>query len=175
MRNLIITTTIVFFLISCNKEDDKPKTELEKLPPATQIGANTFGCLLDGKVFTPNKSNNSLQCYYQLVEGKYYFYIRGSRFFNSVYKSIYIGSNKKQIIQGEIYDLKENIDNNFFGAYSIELPLFTTNSLYTGKLSITKFDKDNYIVSGTFWFDIIDNQGIKHEIREGRFDTQFTN
>lgn len=39
------------FCTSCNilfKNDDEPKTELEKLPPATQSGENTFGCLIDG-------------------------------------------------------------------------------------------------------------------------------
>lgn len=30
--------------------------ETAKLPPATQIGANTFGCLYNGAVFTPAKS-----------------------------------------------------------------------------------------------------------------------
>ena len=35
--------------------------------------------------------------------------------------------------------------------------------------------KINYIVSGTFWFDVIDFQGNLHQIREGRFDMQYTN
>jgi len=41
-------------------------------------------------------------------------------------------------------------------------------------MKITKLDHTNGIVSGTFWFDIIDYQGNPHQIREGRFDTLFT-
>ena len=42
----------MFMGASCKK--NKPqKTELEKLPPVTQTGANTFGCLINGKAFTP--------------------------------------------------------------------------------------------------------------------------
>ena len=36
---------------SCKK--DAPQDELSKLPPATQTGANTFGCLVNGKAFVP--------------------------------------------------------------------------------------------------------------------------
>ena len=31
------------------------------------------------------------------------------------------------------------------------------------------------IVSGTFWFDVLDTFGVVHQIREGRFDMQYTN
>ena len=30
------------------------KNELNALPPATQVGANTFGCLVDGKAWVPS-------------------------------------------------------------------------------------------------------------------------
>jgi len=30
---------------------------LEQLPPATQTGANTFGCLLNGEAWTPSGNN----------------------------------------------------------------------------------------------------------------------
>ncbi|MFC5981116.1 hypothetical protein [Flavobacterium salmonis] len=44
----------------------------------------------------------------------------------------------------------------------------------TGELKITKLDFTNNIVSGTFWFDVKDDKGVLHQIREGRFDMQFT-
>lgn len=34
-KNLILLLFTTFALSCCNKDDDKPKTELEKLPPAT--------------------------------------------------------------------------------------------------------------------------------------------
>lgn len=42
----------------CKLQKNKPtKTELEKLPPITQIGANTFGCLINGKAWIPENEN----------------------------------------------------------------------------------------------------------------------
>jgi hypothetical protein len=50
-----------------------------------------------------------------------------------------------------------------------------TDKEYTGELIITKLDFINNIVSGTFWFDLENPfTGERVEIREGRFDTLFT-
>jgi hypothetical protein len=52
---------VFFWLISCSK-DDNPVIEdqLAKLPPETQIGANTFGCIINGQVFYPRDGTSSL-------------------------------------------------------------------------------------------------------------------
>ena len=63
---------MILSIIGCQKDDPpKPVTELDKLPPATQIGANRIGCLLDGKAFMPGYYNNSTGCFYQYYGGKY--------------------------------------------------------------------------------------------------------
>ncbi|WP_338157225.1 hypothetical protein [Avrilella dinanensis] len=42
-------------------------------------------------------------------------------------------------------------------------------------MTITRFDIDEEIVSGTFWFDLENPwTGETIEIREGRFDTHFS-
>nr|WP_315258204.1 hypothetical protein [uncultured Flavobacterium sp.] len=51
---------------------------------------------------------------------------------------------------------------------------YTTNTINTGELKIAKLDFTNNIVSGTFWYDVKDNNGVIHQIRDGRFDMQFT-
>lgn len=90
--------------------------------------------------------------------------------------SLIVASKKNQISQGGIYDLYEYIDGNYYGGYSFNAFNPTnTSSTHTGKLTITKLDTVNHIVSGTFWFDILDYQGNLHQIREGRFDMQYTN
>ena len=38
----------------CTKDDPEAS-----LPPATQTGANTFGCLVNGQVWTPKGNNGS--------------------------------------------------------------------------------------------------------------------
>lgn len=185
MKNLILLLVLTFTVSCCNKnDDDQPKTELEKLPPATQIGADTFGCLLDGVAFTPDRINNHFQCYYQIVDGEYYFHIRGTRNTSSTTSStIFVVSGKKQIFQSETYDLYEYIYGNVTGSISSSIyangvttvSTGDTSHTYTGKLKITKLDPINYIVSGTFYFDVMDNQGKIHHITDGRFDTHYTN
>ena len=48
-------------------------------------------------------------------------------------------------------------------------------SKHSLKITITKLDEVNHIVSGTFWFDVQDTNGVIHQIRDGRFDMQYTN
>ena len=45
---LLVSIFSSIFLISCRKEN----TDEELLPPITQNGANTFGCLINGKIYT---------------------------------------------------------------------------------------------------------------------------
>jgi len=42
-----------------------------------------------------------------------------------------------------------------------------------GELHIARFDRILGIVSGTFWFDAVNMEGEKVEIREGRFDMKY--
>ncbi|MFN3968659.1 hypothetical protein [Flavobacterium sp.] len=51
---LIFMTTIL--LIACS-DDSNPG---DGLPPETQTGANTFGCLIDGKLLVPRSGNNNI-------------------------------------------------------------------------------------------------------------------
>ncbi|TXT34444.1 MAG: hypothetical protein FD136_331 [Chitinophagaceae bacterium] len=48
---LIIAVSFVLLSSSCRK--NKPVNPIDQLPPETQTGANTFGCLVDGGVFKP--------------------------------------------------------------------------------------------------------------------------
>lgn len=72
MKNLFTYLLIIFFFSSCNKDDDNPQT----LPPATQTGAGTFACYVNGKPFI-DTSGGYFNCYYQFIGGEYYFGIGG--------------------------------------------------------------------------------------------------
>jgi hypothetical protein len=52
---LLLLTT---FIISCST-DDSSNNPVLKLPPETQTGANTFGCIIDGKILIPRSGNTS--------------------------------------------------------------------------------------------------------------------
>jgi hypothetical protein len=92
--------------------------------------------------------------------------------FNSI--ALAINTNEKEIEQNQSYQLLDESIGNVSGLYSYNAEVSYTNSPNTGELTITKLDMQNQIVSGTFWYDVEDQNGIVHEIREGRFDMQFT-
>ena len=50
---------------------------------------------------------------------------------------------------------------------------YSTTLEVTGELIITHHDYNNAIISGTFWFDAINNIEEKIEVREGRFDMEY--
>ena len=164
-------------LTQCNDDDHATET----LPEATQTGRGIFACLVDGKPFIDKSGSPnaiSFNCFYQLVDGKYYFGIGGEdEGLKAQY--IYIYGDNRIIQNGETYQFNTRIDGNFAaGVGFVVSPTMGddsfTNSTYTGELKITRFDLSNQIVSGTFWFDIQDPfSGEKVEIREGRFDTRF--
>ncbi len=176
MKNLLLLFTALFILTSCDKDkdDDKPTNPIDQLPPVTQTGANTFGCLLDGEVFKPGITSNSYQCFYQYVNGGYYFNVNANNRSNGIYKGIIISTYKLEIAEGQILNLYERIEGNASGTLSISGTFNETSVTNTGELKITKLDFKNNIVSGTFWFDVKDDKGVLHQIREGRFDMQFT-
>jgi hypothetical protein len=68
---------LLFFLCSlligssCRKH--KQANPVDQLPPETQTGANTFACLVDGKVFKPKGDpfgGPLIKAQYQFVNGK---------------------------------------------------------------------------------------------------------
>ncbi|WP_026451386.1 DUF6252 family protein [Aequorivita capsosiphonis] len=163
--------------ISCwqNDDDDPPTEPVDQLPPATQTGAGTFGCLLDGEVYLPGNIPNKMDCVYQYVNSGYYLSLQGSkRDSNNNIIRISLNTKRKEIQQNETYNLLENIDENAYGSYFYNLNFSYTSLVHSGELTITKLDFDNHIVSGTFWFDVKDSAGVVHEIRDGRFDMRFT-
>ncbi|GLB53179.1 hypothetical protein NBRC110019_22190 [Neptunitalea chrysea] len=177
MKNLFLLLTVALTLSCCNNDDDTNTSTnpINQLPPATQTGENTFGALLDGEVFIPSGGTNPLDCVYQLVSGQYFFGLQGNKRdedFNRI--TLSISTNAKELEEGQSYQLIENEIGNAYATYSFATNATTTSSNNSGTLTITKLDLDNQIISGTFSFDIIDFEGNLRQIRDGRFDMQFT-
>lgn len=178
MKKLILLLFALSLLstTSCNNDDDNnTENPILQLPQETQTGENTFGCLLDGEPFIPSGGTNPLDCVYQFVNGEYYFGLQGNkRNDNNNLITIALSTNELEIQQGLSYNLLNNISGNAQGYFSISTNFNFTSENHTGLLTITKLDQINQIVSGTFWFDVEDQNGTVHEIREGRFDMQYT-
>jgi len=76
------------------------------------------------------------------------------------------------------YTFLEFATGNYFAEYRIGAGfiLDTSSSISNpGTLIITNFDQDNFIISGTFEFTVLDNDGGEINITNGRFDMNYTN
>lgn len=156
---------------SCKKENPSP---LDKLPPATMTGANTFGCLVNGKVWLPHTEafwDPALDVTHtQWSTGGWQLKI-GARKDNTSGKSPgilqsfsinvwypIIGNNTITPINSIFIDFED------CGFYRIDT--FSPHNML-----ITRLDVVDYIASGTFYFTAIneDCQDTIH-VTEGRFD-----
>jgi hypothetical protein len=187
MKNMILYVTLVVLFSCCNKDEDKAPVDL--LPPATQTGANTAGCLVNGQAFLPKGSSQFgpvLSCFYQQDQYGFHLGLGIADKTNSNIKAVNIATNPVQLIENTTYNLvarTSDVNNNYisnFGQYTIysnttqDIKFETTNTL-TGELKITKLNTQQRIVSGTFWFDAVNLAGEKVEVREGRFDMHYVN
>ncbi|MES2777718.1 MAG: DUF6252 family protein [Bacteroidota bacterium] len=158
------------------------KDSVEDLPPETQTGANTFGCLVDGKVFIPKGDpfgGPVKKAQYQFLNGKQEFGISGSLKQDDVSGSLILIGGDSITLSVNTFDLtKPNTNGRYFGAYTTISLInpddnYFTNEINRGQLVVKKFDMVNQIVSGTFWFDAKNANGKIVQVREGRFDMPF--
>jgi hypothetical protein len=181
MKN-VISIFIFAILLSCCSKDNKVlgNSGSSQLPPETQTGANTVGCLVNGKVYLPSQRgiNTDVNCFYQFVDNEYFFTMAFADNANFG-PDVSVQTGKTTLIQGNTYVLNKNYptDGDYTGGGgSFRLSStnkFYTTSIKTGELKITKLDPANSIISGTFWFDAVNSAGEKVEIRQGRFDWKY--
>ncbi len=109
-------------LSGCKKEPitcDKP---VDCLPPATQTGARTFGCLVDGEVFLPKEKfgRRPLDIAYQFFTGSYHFGIVATNVELNPVGSVIIGFTGIELEENKTYQLNTTADsNNPYGEYFI--------------------------------------------------------
>lgn len=175
MKNLLLLFAVLLSLNSCDKEDNS-KTPLEQLPAQTTTGANTAGCLVNGEAFLPKGNlTNRLFCQYNNEKD---FSISISEKINDKIRTVSVASLNEKLEVNKTYQLKEYGENSKFGEYLIvnrdfSIVNYSTNSIIIGELKITNHNFDKATISGTFWFDAVNNLGNKVEVREGRFDMEY--
>ena len=185
MKKLLLLFAVFALFVSCNKDDDptpEPQiSEIDKLPPATQTGTNKVGCLVNDKAFLPEgQLNGSINPYCGYFHDTFSLVFRKVRNNNNQTgngtEAIAIYSTDVILEENKTYTLK--LDNtNHSALFDItnnsNFDTYETTNEVTGELHITKLDKTNNIISGTFWFNAVNEQGKKVEVREGRFDMVF--
>jgi hypothetical protein len=146
----------------------EPKTELEKLPPITQEGKNTFGCLVNGKAFVVTNSYNQVAIY-EIGMLQFGASIDDGDLDESIY--MVVGD---PLVENEVYsfiDARHNAEYQYRNTDNI--CIYEFENTYNGKLSFSKIDRNNYIISGTFEFSTVIRGCDTIRITEGRFDMQY--
>ena len=173
MKLCIKIFMIALIFTGCDK--DKPTCQgIDCLPPATQTGAGTFGCLVNGVPYVDNSGR--FNCFYQLLNGKYYFNISPT-FKNYNLLELDLGSNNINFEIKNQFILSDYSEGNGAAAFFVadgnrNIQTSVNNS---NICRITLFDTQKYIISGTFEFKIFDEvTQTLYVITEGRFDAKFT-
>ena len=161
----------MFLIFSCKERDQDP----DILPAATQEGKNTGGAIVNGQVWVAKIENpsslpgwNNTIYNTDPVLGTFSLQIV-LRQYNNDNNLITFNVTDSQDFLPKTYDLNENN----YAAYRNPSVFYITNSSNTGTLTITRFDKVNRIVSGTFSFKAVNSAGEVVTITEGRFDRKF--
>ncbi len=163
----------------CNKTISP--NDASSLPPATQVGAYTFGCMLNGQPWTPVGRQSILVA--ANPSANYEPDYRGGAF--SVSADIY----SSQPVRLKEYISVGGIGINRVGEYNLSNSsiLFQYADVAQGisyysdediasncKLVITKLDLTNKIIAGTFSFTLEKKDtGKKVTVTDGRFDMKF--
>jgi hypothetical protein len=171
-QSLFLLVTLFSFILfsagSCEKDNDP------QLPPITQTGKDTFGCLVNGEVWLPEStisfpSNSKLSAELK-SEAEYRIWKFGAS--QGASSSFYFGIYEDSLKEGKINIPVDELNDIGFYFFSkkFEKASFTWNKELPGELIITKLDTVNMILSGTFWFDAINMLDETVKIRNGRFD-----
>lgn len=162
-------------LFSCKKETSE-------LPPATQIGANTFGCRVDGEFWVPSGFGivptapilearfvaddlyiNARNFSTSPTETEFEIFIKGVTATGDYLLNTTTGYPGGSVSYGYYVHRRFTPDNEWI-----------TSAQYTGTVTITKIDTITRFVSGTFGFNAINlyNTSQLLAVTEGRFDVR---
>ena len=167
---------IFLTVISCKKD--------YHFPDITQDGKGTFGCIIDGKKYVPERQD--------FIFGQKVISTRLSALDGGKYYLLVISvSNDKTDTFGYVKIAYHGVlDNLRAGKYSVTDPTiigggfsaennqglflqerYSTTENTEGTITILKFDRKARIISGTFEFPMFHNETAERiEVTEGRFD-----
>ena len=166
----------------CNKvvEPANNPTNPAGLPPATQTGARTFGCMVNGQTYMPYGRQSILTTNPKAAYDPSYGEL-------GISANIYLdkpvdGSSLKERMSFsglDIYDVGTyNLTNSnikFIYSGADKDSYYSLTEIATNcQLIITKLDKTNKIIAGTFSFTLEKRDtGKKVTVTDGRFDLKY--
>jgi len=183
MKRILISLSFLSLFISCRKN----KSDIIQFPAETQSGLNTFGCYIDGQAFIP-----STTLFGNIRPINVYYTPDSTRYYNAGFLSIQgIDARYSLDFAGDI--LLQKLQVFGIGEYSLNHVFNCVNPyncdggeyynakegktyfIESGKLTITKLDTLNKIISGRFYFLSKDTLGNRKEVTSGVFDTKYIN
>ncbi len=163
IRFKIFFTVYLMVAFSCEKEPVPTK-----LPDATTIGANTFGCIIGDEIYIPEIRRLSLgsAIIFEYPEyPNYVFAVKTNRLadktdpFGDAYLNFWV-NNVTGIGEYKIS-----------GLVNYESYTYNADSFNNGRIVISYMDTINNIISGTFYFNAINEYDFTLlVISDGRFD-----
>ncbi|WP_018676634.1 DUF5025 domain-containing protein [Riemerella columbina] len=197
MKTILKFSVLSVSLLLTTCKDRTMEEAQEKLPPITQNGANTAGCVINGYILVPKDGINSISGHKVRGLGGYI----GANFYTPIlgddYLSLKISNLKDKGKSYWIYLYMNNLKNGV-GEYTIgrgyaeiapigdhpyifvrETNNNISGAIYlsgdnSGRVTITKLTKN--VCSGTFSGIVYneDNPTEKIQITDGRFDINIT-
>jgi hypothetical protein len=167
---VLLAIVVVGFEISC-KLDSNPCEAKTVLPDPTNIGANTMGCLINGDVWVaqvcPGSVLTDVHADWGLPDGG--LTLSGRKHMPPENESLLLTMSVDSIFGTGVYDLA----SSYFGNH-INLCQYYADSTWTnGTMTITEFDRTNYIIAGTFECVLYSNDcDDTLIITDGRFDVR---
>jgi len=162
--------------LHCKKEHDEPKTELEKLPPLTMEGKQTFGWLANGKAIIGN-----LYGWYADYQNGVFELRGGDQPFQSG-----VDANGFTIVVGQYQitgigkykipiEYRPGTNTSFASGVSFIPYTYSTDFTNHGNASINiyRLDTINFYMAGTFAFTVYSQFGDSLVITDGRFDFKY--
>lgn len=166
----ILSYSFLFLVFGCDFFGEEPKTELEKLPPITQDGKYTFGCLVDEKaVQTRNSMLMRSEC------RKWGFYIScgitvDNKLWGEPFKDFYF-EVVDPIEVGVRYTLPSSMHKTKFESHTTDTSCFYDyDDTFYGHITFSRIDRVKYIISGTFEFSTVNASCDTVTVTDGRFD-----
>ena len=182
---LLLSLAVALLATSCKKDDPAAG-----LPPATQVGANTGGCLINGERFVATgwDSGSVLSnpvpplsggffydsLYYLLVDGVYKNRkVELSLFFRSQIPGVYpLNQNTPTLLQGGLS--RQTLSHATFTFHDAAGEAYVTSVQHTGRIELTYANRNTGVSAGTFEFTAAStfDPGKTITITSGRFDSK---
>jgi hypothetical protein len=176
MKKTIISILIIslFSFAKCSKE----KMDSNGLPPATQEGKNTLGFLLNGQPWTPQGFNGTGNLSIDFDSGfkDGIFNIVGYRTINTTTEQFTFGVADSLNFISSPHTFHITVTSLFGVSYTTPLCDYFSKDVNTnagGNFTITKLDRTNRIIAGTFNATLSKSGCETVQITDGRFDMKY--